>query len=75
MPERFVRRRLGGQRGDGRAEFGWPRAELASGPDKVGMARRLHDGRREAPALQPRPPWPVHVNCMRTGVGPERTRQ
>ena len=54
--ERFLCRRLGGQRGDGLAEFGWPRAEPASGPDEAGIARRLHDGRREAAALQPRPP-------------------
>src|SRR5207248_8221991 len=52
--ERFLGRRIGGQRGDGLAEFGWPRAEPASGPDQGGIARRLRNGRREAPALQPR---------------------
>jgi DNA-directed RNA polymerase specialized sigma24 family protein len=35
--ERFLCRRLGRQRGDGLAEFGWPRAEPASGPDEAIM--------------------------------------
>src|SRR5262249_51775972 len=73
--ERFLGRRIGGQRGDGLAELGWPRAEPASGPDEGGVARRLHDGRRQAAALQPRPPWPVHVDCVWAGVGPEGSRQ
>ena len=48
--ERCPGRRLGGQRGHGLAEFGWPRSEPAPGPDEggtgeAGRARRLHDGR------------------------------